>query len=72
MTTKKTIIGGPPPVEINGSATCGNGHEWRHETTRWRWRDRTDRPKHGWAGWERDCLVCKAKSNSTKERRTRR
>lgn len=53
--------GAPAPVSVRGmSEYCGNGHKWRPETTRWRYRDRGGR--HG-RGWERDCLLCKQKSD---------
>lgn len=38
---------------------CGNGHKWTPKTTRWRFRTRGS---HG-TGWERDCLICKEKSD---------
>ena len=59
MTTLRTQRGGVPPKQIDGAETCANGHRWTNETTRWRWRDRSGRPGHGYAGWERDCLLCK-------------
>lgn len=60
MSTLKTLTNVEPPTIIVGSDTCGNGHKWTAKSTRWRWRDRTSRKDgHGWAGWERDCLICK-------------
>ncbi|RSX53008.1 hypothetical protein [Bifidobacterium samirii] len=50
-----------PPISTRGmSEYCGNGHKWTPKTTRWRYRDRGGR--HG-RGWERDCLLCKQKSD---------
>jgi len=65
MTTLKTLIGAdfPPVTLASPKPTCGNGHPWTRETTRWRLRDRSYRAD-GKGGtephWERDCLVCKA------------
>ena len=53
----------PEPKDINGASTCSNGHPWRAETTRWRYRARGGR--HG-SGWERDCLVCKDMADKTR------
>lgn len=62
----RTIIGGEPPISTRGmSEYCGNGHKWRPETTRWRFRDRGGR--HG-RGWERDCLVCKDMADKSRIR----
>lgn len=59
MTTLKTLIAPvTPPKQIKGKETCKNGHPWTKETTRWRYRERPNRGKHSWTGWERDCLVC--------------
>ena len=59
--TVKTLTGIEPPIDTRGmSETCGNGHKWTPKTTRWRFRDRGGR--HG-RGWERDCLLCKQKSD---------
>ena len=64
--TIRTIIGGDPPIDTRGmSEHCGNGHKWRPETTRWRYRDRGGR--HG-RGWERDCLVCKDMADKSRIR----
>lgn len=64
--TVKTIIGGEPPISTRGmSEYCGNGHKWKPETTRWRYRDRGGR--HG-RGWERDCLVCKDMADKSRIR----
>lgn len=60
MSTLRTQIGGEPPKVIDGCGTCANGHEWTAKTTRWRYRERLNRGRHSWTGWERDCLVCKA------------
>lgn len=46
--------------------TCANGHPWKPETTRWRRRNRGGR--HGTAP-ERDCLVCKDKSEGRRRKR---
>ncbi|GAA2180935.1 hypothetical protein GCM10009785_13770 [Brooklawnia cerclae] len=56
----------PEPHHIEGAATCGNGHPWRPETTRWRLRTRGGR--HG-SGWERDCLVCKDVADKARAQR---
>lgn len=60
--TKATLRGTTPPgVDTSRMRdTCGNGHKWTPRTTRWRYRVRDSR--HG-TGWERDCLVCKEKSD---------
>jgi len=50
-----------PPKEIVGKPACAQGHLWRPETTRYRFRNRNDRIEHGWSGWERDCLICRNK-----------
>lgn len=47
------------PKIIKGNPTCANGHLWRPETTRWRYRNRSERAEHGYTGWERDCLTCR-------------
>lgn len=39
--------GAPAPVSVRGmSEYCGNGHKWRPETTRWRYRDRGGRHRN--------------------------
>lgn len=59
--TVKTLRDAEPPISVRGmSEYCGNGHKWTPKTTRWRYRDRGGR--HG-RGWERDCLLCKQKSD---------
>lgn len=56
----------PEPHRIASTRpTCANGHPWRAETTRWRYRVREAR--HG-SGWERDCLVCKAVSEGIRRK----
>ena len=63
MSTLITLIGpDKDPITINGKPTCGNGHAWKPQTTRWRFRDRMNRKGHESYGWERDCLVCKSVS----------
>ena len=63
MTTTKTFRGvTPEPHRIDGADECGNHHPWRPE----RFRVRMDRPGHGSAGWERDCLVCKEMANKAR------
>lgn len=60
MTTVETMLRPEvPPKTIDGAECCAAGHPWEPETTRWRYRDRPNRPGHSWSGWERDCLVCK-------------
>ena len=61
-----------PPIEIASDSThCANNHEWKAETTRWRFRDRSHRTDgRASAGWERDCLVCKEMAD--KARRAKR
>ena len=59
----------PEPKNINGASTCSNGHPWRAETTRWRYRARGGR--HG-SGWERDCLVCKDMADKARAARRSR
>ncbi len=73
MPTTQTIRGGTPPVTITGCDTCANGHPWRAETTRWRYRDRSARTDgHAGSGWERDCLVCKDMADKRRARRSGR
>jgi len=63
MTTLITLrASDKDPITIEGKLTCGNGHDWKPETTRWRFRDRRNRKGHNSFGWERDCLVCKSVS----------
>lgn len=68
--TRKTIRHEPPPdVDTSGmSEYCGNGHKWKPETTRWRWRDRGS---HG-SGWQRDCLICKDMADKARMHKTGR
>lgn len=72
MTTLKTIRRAQtPPKDIQGKLECANGHVWCAETTRWRFRDRSDRPGHPYSGWERDCLECRRKNSATGVRNQR-
>ena len=52
-------------IYARGKPTCKNGHIWESNTTRWRFRDRSDRKGHASNGWERDCLTCKEVSRGT-------
>lgn len=72
MTTTQTIRRGTPPTTITGGRdTCANGHPWTRATTRWRYRDRSDRTDgHAGSGWERDCLTCKEMADKARAKRT--
>lgn len=54
--------------------TCGNGHPWRTETTRWRRRTRKGGHRRGGeheiVTIERDCLICKQVSEGERRRLT--
>lgn len=65
QTTRTLRAANPEPHAIAGRPTCANGHIWKAETTRWRYRVRDTR--HG-TGWERDCLVCKAVSEGKRRK----
>ena len=70
MSTLRTLRGADPQPKDMPGDTCGAGHPWRAETTRWRYRVRPNRGHHSWSGWERDCLVCKDMAD--KERAAKR